>query len=188
MKNFLKVADGLDVLPLKLALQRQPDLFDRRIARRDGNSPHAEATDVWVRWNDARPFEERGDWTGFNEEHDSVWYPEADAIPEIRPIVFDVMARVQGERLGGILITKLPPKGGIKPHTDSSWHAGYYDKYYVPIQNEEGSLFGFPDGVIKAKPGEVWWFRNDVPHWVANGSDEERVALIICIRHTRRPA
>lgn len=186
MRNFSLAAAGIDVTPLRLALCRQPELFGRRPQRQyAAGSPHSGMTDIWVRYNDSTPFERSGDWSKINDPHESVWYPEAAALPELRPIVFDLMARVQGERLGGILITKLPPKGKIEPHIDRGWHAGYYDKYYVAVQNKPGAVFGFPEGVIRAEEGDVWWFRNDVEHWVVNGSDEDRIAMIVCIRHDR---
>jgi quercetin dioxygenase-like cupin family protein len=187
MQNFLKVADHVNVRPLLLALQRHPEIFGLHSQRRYApGSPHPEMTDVWVRYNDCRPFEAgQRPWSEFNDEHESVWYPEADLIPEVRPVVFDLMAAVQGERLGGVLITKLAPGGKIAPHVDKGWHAEYYDKYYVALKSDPGAAFGFPDGVIEAVAGEVYWFRNDVPHWVINGSKDDRFAMIVCIRHSR---
>jgi hypothetical protein len=89
---------------------------------------------------------------------------------------------VDGERLGGILITKLPAGGHIARHTDAGWHAQYYDKFYVPILNHKGSVFGFDDGIIEPELGEAWWFDNSNPHWVDNKSDCDRIAMIVCIR------
>ncbi len=178
MPNFLKVAQDAVVLPLQAALVRQPELFGKYTTRAEQyNTPHAQMTDLWVRYND-----QKNVGPSFNEEHDSVWYPEVFAIPQVRPLVMSLMAHVEGERLGGVLITKLPPGGEIKPHVDFGWHASYYEKYFVPILNDEGAVFGFPDGVIRPQLGEVWWFRNDVPHWVKNDSSRDRIAMIVCIK------
>jgi len=182
VQNFLKIADGINVLPLQMALIRQPELFGTRTARKDGyeESPHLQMSDIWVRYN--HPDNLAKGMAEFNAEHDSVWYPEAAKIPEVRAIVMGLMSLVGGERLGGVLITKIPPGGRIAPHVDRGWHAEYYDKYYVPIQNDEGAIFGFEDGVIKGRPGEAYWFYNGNPHWVENNSDRDRIALIVCIR------
>lgn len=189
MRSFLKVAEGLDVLPLQLALQRQPEIFDAYPERRIGDgSPHAEMTDIWLRYNDRRPYDEKKSLLGFNDEHDSVWYPASAKLPEARPIIFGLMARVEGERLGAVLITKLPPGGRIAPHIDPGWHAGYYDKYYVAVKNDPGAYFAFDDGRIAANTGDVYWFRNDVPHWVVNESNDDRIAMIVCVKHTKGPA
>ncbi len=179
MQNFLKIADGLNVLPLQLALIRQPELFGRDNERATGYSPHSGMSDIWVRYNDKKNLVEG---KNFSDEHDSVWYPAYTCLPEIRPIIFWLMARVEGERLGGVLITKLPPSGRIEPHIDTGWHAEYYDKYFIPIQNDPGAIFGFEDGDIKPNIGDVYWFRNDNQHWVENNSQRDRIALIVCIR------
>jgi hypothetical protein len=182
MQNFLKIAENINVLPLQIALIRQPSLFGRRTARKDGyeGSPHLSMTDIWVRYNHWDNLSKGMD--AFNGEHDSVWYPEAAYIPEVRPICMHLMAITSGERLGGVLITKVPPGGKIAPHVDRGWHAEYYDKYYVPIQNDEGAVFGFEDGVIRPQLGEAYWFYNGNSHWVENNSQRDRIALIVCIR------
>lgn len=181
---YARVATDLDVLPLQKAILRQPKLFGKYPQR--GNfegSPHCAMKDIWVRYNDIEPYLQRGNLDGFADEHDSVWYPSAYAIPQVRKVVFDLMRIVEGERLGGILITKLPPGGKIEKHVDGGWHASYYDKYFVPILNEEGATFSFEDGVIHPKVGEAYWFNNAVPHWVDNNTDSDRIAMIVCIRH-----
>lgn len=183
VKTHLCVTKSLDVLPLQKELLENLDEFDKYDYRRTfPNSPHAQMNDIWVRYNDVRPFEEKGSLVGFEAEHDSIWYPVLDKIPSVKKIVFDLMRIVDGERLGGILITKLPAGGHIARHTDAGWHAQYYDKFYVPILNHKGSVFGFDDGIIEPELGEAWWFDNSNPHWVDNNSDSDRIAMIVCIR------
>lgn len=180
-QSFLKIAEGINVIPLQMALISQPELFGKRTFRSDSySSPHKQMTDVWVRYNAYENLEK--DPSTFNDSHESVWYPEAAAIPQIRPIVNWLMSYVEGERLGGILITKIPAGGGIAPHIDKGWHAEYYEKYYIPIQNDDGANFCFEDGVISPKLGDVYWFNNGVTHWVENNSQRDRIALIICIK------
>lgn len=192
MRSFLKVAEGVDTTPVLLALRRQPELWGKNQERACApDTPHSGMTDIWVRYNDRRPFDagERP-MSQFNDEHDSVWYPEAAKLPELRPILFGLMARVEGERLGGVLITKLPPGGRLDAHTDSGWHAGHYDKYFVALQNEPGAMFWFqgergdPE-VISARTGDIYWFRNDIVHGVENNSKDDRIAMIVCIKHSK---
>lgn len=185
MKSHFKIADDFDVLPLQEALRRQPELFGQHTQRAQVYmSPHAAMKDIWVRYNDIAKYT---DLTSFNDEHDPVWYPAFYAIPEIKALLFKLMALVEGERLGGVLITKVPPGGRIGVHTDAGWHAGYYSKFYIPIQNEPGARFHFADGVIAPNLGEVWCFDNSVPHWVENDSEADRIALIVCIRTDNYP-
>lgn len=181
--THLRVTDSLNVLDLQKELLANLDEFDRYNQRRVfPNSPHAQMNDIWVRYNDINPFLVKGSLEGFDAEHDSVWYPVIDKLPSVKKVVFDLMYQVDGERLGGVLITKLPPGGHIARHTDSGWHARYYDKFFVPIQIKEGAIFGFDDGDIHAKEGEAWWFDNSQPHWVTNNSNCDRIGMIVCIR------
>lgn len=184
-KSFARIAQGVNVMPLQTAINRQPHLFGQHGSRASAyGSPHAAMSDIWVRYNDIANLDPANP-AAFNEEHDAVWYPAYYALPQLRPILFDLMAYVDGERLGGVLITKTPPGGRIERHVDSGWHASYYDKFYLPIQNDGGATFNFEDGVIVPQLGDAYWFRNDVPHWVENRSERDRIALIVCIKTHR---
>lgn len=176
-RHFQRLACRFDVAALGAALARQPELFGAHHQRGGDGSPHRAMTDIWVRYNAIEHFGPH-----FNDEHDAVWYPARTCLPELDPIVFGLMATVQGERLGGILITQLPVGGVIAPHVDAGWHADYYEKFYIAIDNPPGALFRFPEGDIEAANGECWWFDNSVPHSVVNHGDSARIALIICIR------
>jgi hypothetical protein len=143
--------------------------------------PHSGMKDIWVRYNDYLNMGKN-----FNDEHTSVWYPILKEMPEALLVCMELMSIVSGERLGGVLITKIPPGGDIKPHVDNGWHAEYYEKYYVPIKNEKGAKFHFEDAVLEPKQGEVWNFDNSKLHWVTNDSSENRIAMIICIRTFER--
>lgn len=185
MKHFLKIAEGLDLAPLRLALKRQPWLWGQHKLRAEGEgTPHAGMSDIWLRYNDWANF--TGDRQAFNAEHDSAWYPAYYALPQVREIVFRLMAQVEGERLGGVLITRIPPGGRIEPHTDTGWHVDYYDKYYVQIESGPGSVFWCEDERFTPVPGDVYWFDNTKLHGVQNDSDSERMTLIVCIRSNRQ--
>lgn len=178
MQNFLKIASGINILPLQLELMRNQHLFGEHKQRADSyGSPHSGMEDIWVRYNAIENF-----GPSFNDEHDSIWYPAYNDLPALRPIIFGLMSQVQGERLGGVLITKLPPGGEILPHIDRGWHAEYYDKYFIPVQNDAGAIFGFEDGVIEPSSGEIYWFSNKNLHWVKNDSKRDRISLIVCIK------
>jgi hypothetical protein len=182
-KSHELACDTLDITELQKQIIKNYDKFDKYHHRRTfPNSPHTQMTDIWARYNDIKPFEEKGNLKGFELEHDSIWYPVIEHIPAVKKVCFDVMYAVDGERLGGVLITKLPAKGIIERHTDSGWHAQYYDKFYVPILNKKGSVFCFDDGNIAPEYGQAWWFDNSNPHWVKNNSDSDRIAMIVCIR------
>ena len=193
MKYFLKIDDGIDIAPLMTELEANPELWDANNLRRTADgTPHSGMSDIWVRYNDVRPYLEAQDLTGFNDPHLPVWYPAFDVLPSLKKIIFDLMAKVEGEMLGGVLITRIPPGEGIKPHTDSSWHVDYFDKYYVSLKSAEGANFYCDhDGVtehLNPDVGECWLFDNHKNHWVENNSDQDRITLIVCIRTQREKA
>lgn len=176
--SFIKIAENLDVSSIVGSLQRNPQLWDEHNERRvfEG-SPHSQMVDIWARFGDISVGFEK-----LREPHDSIWYESSNLIDGVREIAFHLMALVQGERLGGILITKLDAGKEIMPHVDKGWHAEYYEKLYVSIKSPKGSKFCFEDGVIESNAGDVYLFRNDRLHWVKNDSDEERITMVVCIK------
>ena len=183
MQAFNKISGGIDMSAAIAEIDDNPHLFGEFNARKLApNSPHVEMDDIWLRYGDISEMVESGDYSKIADYHDSIWLKD---LPALKRVCFDVMALVDGERLGGVLITRLPPYGKIAPHTDSGWHAEYYDKYYVPIKNEKGAVLGFECGDINPSVGDVWQFDNSVLHWVDNNTESERIAMIICIKQEK---
>lgn len=176
MRNFLKVVEGLDVLPLLLSLQRQPELWGKNALRKEApGSPHAEMTDIWVR------FAEKEE--DFPKPHFATWYPAYHALPQLRQIIFALMARVEATHLGGVLITRIPPGGVIQPHADAGWHPEFYNcKLYVVLASNPKCIFRVEDETASMRPGDVWRIDNTKEHEVVNAGDTERMTLIICMR------
>lgn len=182
MVSFTKLDIEFDVSELAEFLS-DCDLWDKHPQRRIAEgSPHSQMTDIWARYKNPGECIKTGDWSSFIEPHESEWLED---LPQVKEICKMLSIYLDGEALGGVLITKLPAGGAIDPHADSGWHASYYDKYFVPIKNEKGAKFCFDSGEIEPSAGECYAFRNDVTHWVENNSNEERIAMIICIKQTK---
>ena len=182
MKYFQQIAHNIDVIPLALAIARQPDLWNRQKERRcvPGTS-HLDTSDIWIRFNDYKNSDQP--YTDFIGEHDSVWYDAYYQLPQLRPIIFSVMARCEAVRLGGVLITKIPPGKAVLPHTDRGWHPEYYNpKIYIPIVTNSAVLNRCEDEWVVMNAGEAWYINNTVEHEVINNGDSERITLIICMR------
>lgn len=176
MKHIMKIGTGVNIVPLSLALKRNPTLWNKHSDRtRTEDSPHREADDIWVRYAAAGMEEGK-------QPHDSVWYPSYRMLPQIREIAFGVMGLVSGERLGGVLITRIPPGGKVSPHQDHGWHAEYYSKFAVQVESHPQQAFCYEDGQLVTAPGDIYWFDNQQTHWVINDSPVERITLIFCIR------
>lgn len=170
---------GLPIEDVLKSISEHPDVWNRHTIRTGHYGPHRSISDIWCRYNDIRNFD--GDRERFNGPHESIWYPAADEIG-VKPLVEDVVQRVGGKKLGGVLITKIPAHENCMPHVDRGWHAEYYEKFAVQLASNDQQAFHF-DGVhLVTKPGDLFWFDNSKTHWVTNPSDEDRMTLIICIR------
>jgi len=180
MKNFLRIAAGCDVMPIMMAIQRQPELFNQNTLRTTHpGTPHTQVSDIWLRFNE---LPEPGQEAKILDEHESVWYPAIYALPQCRPMIYQLMARVDGERLGRCLITKLEPGKKIAPHVDGGSHAAYYERFHVVLQGYPGSQFRCGNESVDMLTGEIWWFNNAIEHEVINNSADDRLHLIVDIR------
>lgn len=189
MIHVERINSGVDVAPLLSQIDEHPQLWDSLPYRRCApGSPHAEMQDIWCRYNDATPFIEKGSFDGFNEPHIPVWYPASHVLPALRPIVFDLMSEVDGEMLGGVLLTRMDRGAVIKPHVDVGWHAKYFNcKVYVILRANESCINRYIEDEVVMRPGECWRFDNSVLHSVENHGPTERIALVVCIRTERFP-
>ena len=182
-RHFTKITD-YDVSTVRMEIADNPSLWNVNTHRRDGeNTPHAQMSDIWVRY---RPLDELKERADYKAPHFAEFYPAWSALPSLKPIVFDLMKRVEGVMLGGILITKIPPGCGIDAHIDDGWHVETYSKFYVSLQSQPGAVFWCDhDGEredLEPKTGECWVFDNRKLHGVINRSDRDRTTLIVCIK------
>lgn len=181
---------GANIAPLIQQLDAAPELWDENIFRTETPpgmpvpSPHQKISDIIVRFNDWANW--TGDRTAFNEEHESVWWGPYDKLPYIQPLVFDLMRMFFGERLGMVLITRIPPHCNVGKHVDMGWHARHYLKFGVQIKAAPGQKFCYEGYSLETKEGDVFAFDNSKVHWVENPTDFERITLIVCIR-TQQP-
>lgn len=182
MKNFIKIAQGADVTSLALEIHQNPHLWGDHNARLRPGSPHEESGDIWVRYNDETEFVKNGSYDGFNDEHDSIWYPAFYALPSVRKLIFDLARAVEAERIGGVLIWRVPPGKEIHPHRDFGWHVDYYDKFNICIQSKPGCAFMYDTHAMQDMPGDVHRFLNTETHSVVNHSDEDYIVMCVCLR------
>lgn len=187
MKNFLKIAAGLDVLPLLHAVQTRQDLWNKRRWRTtyDG-TPHADVDDIWLRYSDEAATHDPTRLDGVVNDTRPIFYPEWNDLPQARPLVFGMMARLQAYELGRVLITRLRPGGRILPHADAA--GDYTDqadggRYHVVLSARPGSLFRAGDETVQMQPGEAWWFNHLAEHEVINNGADDRIHLLIDTRN-----
>jgi hypothetical protein len=182
MRNFRKITEGCDIAPVVAELRAHPELWNAYAERtHDPNSPHFGVPDIWVRF---RPRRELVDTAAFREPHFAEFYPAWYVLPSLHSIVYDLMAKVRATYLGGILITKIPSGGQVKPHNDrGGWHAETMNmKVYVPLLAPAECVNFCEDESVVMQAGEAWHFDNLKEHSVENRSDSDRITAIICMR------
>lgn len=170
-----KIGGSMNVAPLAWALQENPHLWNQQSMRTtDEKSPHYGLDDIWVRYAAPEVASAPG-------PHESVWYPVADILP-VKDLIYPLMQFVEGDRLGGVLITRIPPGKMCRPHEDHGWHARAYEKYGIQIASAPGQKFCFEGEELETKPGDVFTFNNAYSHWVTNDTPYERITMIVCIQ------
>ena len=173
MRNFLRIAQGITVTPILLALYRHQDLWgvDKIRQQYSEESPHKDVDDILVRFSVDEPVGDclQCDWTA-----------AANVIPAIRDMALAVMSSVKGEQLGRVMVTRLPPGKAITPHRDVlGKYANFYTRYHVPLQSDVGCVFSCGEENVHMQAGEVWWFNGHLDHAVTNNSARDRLNLII---------
>lgn len=194
MKHFLRIASGVETAPLLLALHRldkMGEIWKEDTYLRDyPQGPFGDTESVILRFP-PRSVHETEEALAAHlanfDQHECIDYPNFKQIPEARGLIYNLMAAVQGERLGRCIINKLKPGGQIYPHPDTAAHAEYYDRFHIVLQAGVGSLFTCEDEQVNMRTGEVWWFNNRLMHDVINNSADDRIHLVVDIR-TSKPA
>ena len=185
MRNFQLVARNVEVVPLLNAVMRQPELWNEHTLRtKFPGTPHGEVDDIWLRYNDASAWEKSGDVRDLvaADGPESVNYSAMSKLPSARPIIFNLMRLVEGERLGRVLITRLAPGHRIGVHKDSGPCVEYYHRYHIALQSLPGVIFRAGDEQVQMQTGECWWFNNGAEHEVVNNSADDRLTLIVDVR------
>jgi hypothetical protein len=179
VRYFERIAE-YDVDEVERQLDANPDLWNVH-DKRTQSDVFFGTSDIWVRFRDPSELIEP---RHFSEPHFPVWYPAWHRLPALRPIVFDLMAKVQATHLGGILITKIPAHGRVKTHHDrGTWHAETMNKkIYVPLRANDQCVNHCGDESVVMARGDAWFFDNLVEHSVINDGDTDRITLIVCLR------
>lgn len=175
MDNFFQIARGVNTIPLLVAINRQPELWDVNTLRTTHpNTAHSDVSDIWLMFNDLD-----GDVT-----NDIVVrpYPAFEKLPQARPLIFDLMRLVEGVTLGRVIVTKLAPGKKITPHIDGGAPATYFNRYQIALQSLPGALFNIGDETVNFESGDVWLINNRKEHSVVNNSRDDRIVMIVDIR------
>ena len=175
MRNFLKLADNVDVTPVLHALAVNSDLWDEHTLRtKHLNTAHAAVHDIWLMFNDP---------TGsVVNDIQGVPYRAWDALKPLRGLILELMRKVDGVQLGRCIVTKLPVGATITPHTDMGAPATFYTRYQIALQSLPGALFHIGEETVNFRTGDIWLINHREEHSVVNNSCDDRIVCIVDIR------
>lgn len=183
MRYFYKVASGVEVRPLMLALMAREHLWNQQTFRTTfPNTPHAAVDDIWLRFSDPAKCDTTTHVIGDDRP---IWFQGAIDLPQVQPIVLDLMKLVGAYELGRLLITRLRPGGRILRHADrdgSYVQTADRARYHVVLNGAPGSLYNVADETVQMLTGEVWWFNAHEEHEVVNNSADDRIHLLVDVR------
>jgi Aspartyl/Asparaginyl beta-hydroxylase len=183
MRNFYRLAAGVDIVPLANALARQPSLWNKNRFRTEfPGTPHGDVDDIWLRFSDTDKCDTTTNVIG---DDFPIWHPAATKLPQAKPIVLDLMRRVEAYELGRVLVTRLRPGGRILPHADTD--GSYVNtedrvRYHVVVAGEPGSMYRTGNETVCMRTGEVWWFNPMIEHEIINNSADDRIHLLVDMR------
>lgn len=182
MQHFTMLGN-VDVLPLRLQIERHPELWNQHTGRTERtDSPHAEISDIWLRW---RKIDELREPASYNEPFAELdWYPAIADLPAARGLLMNIMQRVGATAMGGALITRVPPGGQVKPHNDVvSWHATWFGLKVYAVIRTNPNVVNWVDGEsFVPNAGDVFAYDNTKMHAVYNEGAEDRWTMMAAFR------
>lgn len=184
MKNFLKIAEGQDFFPIVHSLKMKDFLWDQVPVRKQAYAQGFHGvSDILLRFQELEGKDGNlRDLKDVQGDMECRMYDPWYALPEVRPLVMSLMARVGGVRLGRVIISRIAPGGRIDPHADNGLLPEYYQRYQVCLLSAPGVVFQIEDEAVGFATGEVWWINHRAVHSVVNNSAHERLALVVDIR------
>ena len=178
-------------MPLLVAIRRRPELWREDTYLRDyPQGPFGEVESIILRFPPVTVYEMEQDAKAHiadrrYDPHECIDRDVYKALHEARPLVMNLMAFVQGERLGRVMINKVKPGGRIFPHADTEEHADYWTRFHIVVQGTKGSTIRCADERMDFQTGDCFWFNNKLEHEVVNNGADDRISMVVDIRTSR---
>lgn len=183
MRQFHRIAQNIDVLPLLHSIQRKPFLWNQnRFRTTFPNTPHVDVDDIMLRFSDTEKCTTTDNVIG---DEFPVFHMAWFHLPEVKPIILDLMRWTKAYQLDRVLISRVRPGGRILPHADNDGSYVNTDdraRYHVVLQGLPGSLYTTGNETVQMLTGEVWWFNAHEIHHIENNSADDRIHLLVDVR------
>ena len=123
MKNFQQLFT-FDPALLLNQITRLPKLWKEDTYLRDyPQGPFHDTETIFLRFPPASVTEME---QSQRDQHECINMDGMIHLPAARQLIYSLMARVEGERLGRVMINKLRPGGQVYPHADTPSHADFF--------------------------------------------------------------
>lgn len=190
MRNFYRIAAGIDISAINISICSQPELWNKHTLRtQTEGTPHREIDDIWLRMNDLEKCIQANEDNTFVDHRESINYPAMYKIYGVKELILTLMTAVKGERLGRCFISRMAPGKRIYPHKDigddlSMYYDNepYYSRFHIVLQGLPGSIFNAGDESVQMRTGEIWWFDGSQEHEVINNSADDRIHIVCDIK------
>jgi hypothetical protein len=132
-------------------------------------------------WLDGIGSLKNSDGVQFAEEKDfTVWHKD---LPEYTKYILDQLQEKENVKFGRVRYMRLMPKTGLRVHFD------FESRYHLALVTNKFAMFGHyyegSEEVAKCYhiPSDGAFYKVDttLPHFVYNGSTEERIHLVCCV-------
>jgi len=194
MRHFKIINENLDVSRLALAVAMAPSLWEADdFLRKYPQGPFGDTDTIMLRFPEIA--------TGLTDEqielykqnmlpgydqHESVFRPAWDQLPQAHGFVFDLAQFTRATRIGRVMINRIKPGGRIFRHADTPEHVRYWKRFHLVLQGQPGAVIycgeendGSKDEALQMLTGRLFWFRNELEHEVRNESAIDRISMVI---------
>lgn len=183
MSNAIRITRGIDPSIALMELGRNAKLWELETFRQDfSGSPHLHTKSIFCRVTDEFKARDPEQVVGAHMLEASDFHAY-ESLPSVYGLVSGLMKRVNGERIGCVMVVKLAAGKSIEAHIDEGEYPKYYDRFHIALSGgANGALYRIGDKKFRMLPGEVWWFQNLIEHEVFNDSNEDRINIIVDIK------
>jgi len=190
MKHYFTLATGIDTMPLMASIARQPELWkEDTYLRNFPQGPFGDTETIMLRFprqvklRSERALEKyKANRLPGYDQHESIFYPAWNRLPEAHAHVFALMNAVRGVRLGRVMINKIRPGGRIFRHRDTPEHTARWRRHHLVLRGRPGVVLSVGDEHVPMHTGSLFWFDNREEHEVVNNSDDDRISMVIDIQ------
>jgi hypothetical protein len=173
------IAQGYPVDALCKELHTNFNEFDRYTFRQK-TEVNADTETIFLRY---QPLSQMYQYV-YNETHDPrvlecVPTDSSDKFPLAMQVAQNFAHSFKADRIGRVMLVRLPPGGHVKTHTDTGYYADYYTRFILPLQADHGNWFRVLEDIVWMPSGDVWTFRYQEEHEAKNESKRDRLTLFV---------